>query len=193
MDSEAGFVPPTATGRLWLQWARMVTTVCYHWNFPMFTTHRADLTILLDVVRPASLLLIDPAAIEPPPVGADCRVTHLRAVDPVQLAALDRHDLGVVANTLERLDRKTGGLLLGRLRDLLTRRFVVLVPLGAGWEGLESRWEMADLLGYGMSLMVRYQENGWPLGLFHYAIESYKTTPEWFNSRHWAHPERWKP
>jgi hypothetical protein len=159
----------------------------------MFTTHLADLKILLDVVQPASVLLIDPNPAGLPAIEADCRVTHLHEVDHAPLAALDRHDLGVMANTLERLDRKTGGLLLGQLRDLLTRRFVVLVPLGSGWEGLESHWEMADLLGYGMSLMARYQENGRPLGLFHYAIESYKTTPEWFSNRHWAHPERWKP
>ncbi len=161
----------------------------------MFKTHHKDLITLLEVARPASILLVDPNP-EGLPVQAippNSQVTHLTGDLLKQLRTLERFDLGIVANTLEYRDRKTAGILLARLRDLHTRRFVALVPIGPGWEEHTSHWEIADFFGYGMTLMAQYQIDGKPLHLYHYAIESYKTTPEWFNSRYWAHPERWKP
>lgn len=162
---------------------------------PMHTAHHADLKTLMEVARPASVLLLDP---NPEGLPAEalppaCQVIRLEGNSPAQLLELGRFDLGVVANTLEYLDRKTAGILVARLRDIHTRRFVVLAPIGQGWEGQASYWETTDFLGYGMTLLARYQVDGKPLHLYHYAIESYKTTPEWFNSKYWAHPERWKP
>lgn len=29
--------------------------------------------------------------------------------------------------------------------------------------------------------------------IYYYDIETYKTVPDWLNSRFWAHPERWEP
>jgi hypothetical protein len=161
----------------------------------MHDIHHADLKTLLEVARPASVLLIDP---HPQGLPADamppaCQVTRLEGDRLSLLQQLGCFDLGVVANTLEYLDRKTAGILLARLRDLHTRRFVALAPLGRLWEGHASYWETTDFLGYGMTLMSGYQVDGKPLHLYHYAIQSYKTTPEWFNSKYWAHPERWKP
>ncbi|HXH03422.1 MAG TPA: DUF6231 family protein [Candidatus Competibacteraceae bacterium] len=164
----------------------------------LHTEHHAALATLLETIRPASLLLIDP---NPEPLSAacrqalpaDCRIEHLPQATPERLAQLGQFDLGVVANTLEHLEPRQAGILLSRLRDVHTRRFVALLPLGEDWPGLISHWQVADLLGYGMSLLARYRSDGRPLGLFHYAIVSYKTTPDWFNSKYWAHPERWKP
>lgn len=161
----------------------------------MHNVHHGELQILLEVTRPASILLLDPnpdglpAAALPP----GCRVQRLEGDVLPQLQAAERFDLGVVANTLEHLEHKTAGMVLARLRDLQTRRFVVLVPVGDAWIGHKSHWQIGDMLGYGMSILARYQVDGKALNLFHYAIETYKTTPAWFNSQHWAHPERWKP
>lgn len=164
---------------------------------PPHTVHLGDVATLLETVRPASLLLLDP---NPDGIPAsyraaqpDCRIAHLSGDELTRLEALGQFDVAIVANTLEYLERKTAGQLLARLRDVQTRRFVVLVPLGAGWPEQVSVWQLADLLGYGMSIMARYQSEGKPLALCHYAIETYKATPEWFNSHHWAHPERWQP
>jgi len=161
----------------------------------MHAAHHADLKILLEVARPASILLLDPnpAGLPAEALSPACQVTRLEGDIPAQLPELGRFDLGVVANTLEYMHRKTAGILVARLRDIHTRRFVVLAPIGRVWEGQESYWETTDFLGYGMTLMAHYQVDGKPLHLYHYAIESYKTTPEWFNSKYWAHPERWKP
>jgi hypothetical protein len=165
------------------------------WKPVMHRVHHKDLTTLLEVTRPHSVLLLDPDPEMLPlnSVPAGCRVTRLSADKFAELPDLGRFDLGIVANTLEYLERKAAGMLLARLRDLHTRRFVVLVPLGTHWENLRSHWQTADLLGYGMTVMARYREADRPLHLYHYAIESYKTTPDWFNSQHWAHPERWQP
>jgi len=158
----------------------------------MHDVHHPDLATLLKTVRPASLLLIDPhpAALPDP---APPQTQRLSGDLLAQLQTAGRFDLGIVANTLEHLDRKTAGAVLARLRDLHTRRFVVLAPIGERWDNQQSHWHSADFLGYGMTLMARYRVDDKPLHLYHYAIESYKTTPEWFNSHHWAHPERWQP
>lgn len=29
--------------------------------------------------------------------------------------------------------------------------------------------------------------------IYYYDLETYKTVPDWLNSRFWAHPERWEP
>jgi hypothetical protein len=160
----------------------------------MYNIHHKDLATLLEVARPTSILLIDPNPVGLPiqAVPPHTQVTHLTGDILEQLKSLERFDLGIVANTLEHRDRKTAGIVLARLRDLHARRFVALAPIGLAWESHTSYWEIADFLGYGMTLMAQYQIDAKPLHLYHYAIESYKTTPEWFNSRHWAHPERWK-
>jgi len=162
----------------------------------MHNLHHKELATLLAVVKPASILLVDPnpEGLPATAVPAGCRVTRLQGDILAQLQQLgERHDLGVVANTLEHLDRRTAGMVLAQLRDLHTRRFVALIPIGNGWADQRRHWEIADLLGYGMTLMARYRMDGKPLHLYHYAIESYKITPDWFNSKHWAHPERWRP
>jgi hypothetical protein len=29
--------------------------------------------------------------------------------------------------------------------------------------------------------------------IYYYDLDTYKTVPDWLNSRHWANPERWEP
>jgi len=31
------------------------------------------------------------------------------------------------------------------------------------------------------------------LRIYYYDLATYKTVPDWLNSRYWAHPERWEP
>ncbi len=163
----------------------------------MHTIHHSDLLTVLETVLPRSVLLVDPNPHGLPGVWTkghpECAITHLHGDGLKRLAGLPRHDLGVVANTLEHLDHAAAGQLLARLRDLATRRFVVLAPLGEDWPDQRSHWRTPDLLAYGLSRLASYRLDDKPLQLFHYAIESYKSTPDWFNGRHWAHPERWRP
>ncbi|QKT04797.1 hypothetical protein HUS23_13740 [Ectothiorhodospiraceae bacterium 2226] len=161
----------------------------------MFTEHHPTLARLLDDIRPKTILVVDPHA-EPLPSAAGtegARITHVRADPMSAVEGLERFDFGVVANTLERLDAKAAGALLAGLRDLHSGRFVALAPIGAGWQGMASVWEENDLLAFGMTLMARYQVAQGPLALYHFNLADYKTTPDWLNSRYWAHPERWEP
>ncbi|MDX1656516.1 MAG: DUF6231 family protein [Candidatus Competibacteraceae bacterium] len=155
----------------------------------MYTLHHGEIATLLEVVSPRSLLLIDPAASRPQ--GFEGRVLQLNDPGQQDLAQQQPFDLGVVANTLERMEKSRATELLARLRDLYTRRFVALVPLGDR-PGQRSHWQESDLLGLGLSRLARYRPQGRSVILYHYAIETYKTTPDWLNARHWAHPENWQ-
>lgn len=162
----------------------------------MFTDHHPILQQLLATLHPHELLVIDPST-EPLPALTPSRqggrVTYLSIADDDAPTPDARFDFAIVANSLEHLDKQAAGRLIARLRDLHTQRFVVLVPLGEEWGGHASHWTENDLLAYGMTLMARFEQHGRPLALFHYNLADYKTTPDWLNSRYWAHPERWQP
>lgn len=146
--------------------------------------------------RPARLLVIDRNP-EVPPAGALARhrpdrITVLAGATLMEIAALERHDLAIVANTVEHMEKREATRLLARLRDVQAGRLLALVPVGRTGMANEP-WTLADLLGLGMQILERHPVEDASLVLGHYAITSYKTTPRWFNNRFWAHPERWKP
>jgi hypothetical protein len=109
----------------------------------------------------------------------------------MQLRMDERYDICIVATTLERMDKASAGQLIARLRDLLTQRLFIVVPTGDGWPDLESNWEMADLIGFGMHLVADYELEGRHMQMYKFDLADYKPTPDWLNARHWAHPERW--
>lgn len=93
------------------------------------------------------------------------------------------YDLAVVADALERLPRKDAGMLLSRLRDLHSKRFLALVRLGGG-----GAWCNTDLIAYGMKRCGEFADD---YALYRFNIYDYKDTPDWLNAKYWAHPERW--
>jgi len=97
----------------------------------MHSVHHNDLKILLKTTQPASLLLSDPNPLPGDVLAAcpNCQVTRVEGDILAQLDTLGRFDLGIIANSLEHVDRKTAGRILARLRDVHTRRLVVLVPI----------------------------------------------------------------
>ncbi len=149
-----------------------------------------DTESLARQLRPASILQI-----------GDCQVptfsgylrehpdTRFTCLSPEQalaaLPSLERHDLGLVQNTLEVLSKENAGILIARLRDLLCPHLFIAVELGQAWQ-------LNDLLAYGMVLHARpHPEADHPLHIFRFEIDDYKITPDWLNAKHWAHPERW--
>lgn len=140
----------------------------------------------LHQTEPKRLLLICPA--DSSLYGAVTRVREdTRHLEPERAApeALEGtvYDLAVVAHTLEHLPRKEAGMLLSRLRDLHSKRFLALVRLGG-----KGDWSNTDLIAYGMKRC-----GGFPDGyaLYRFNIYDYKDTPDWLNAKYWAHPERW--
>lgn len=140
----------------------------------------------LHQVEPRRLLLICP-----PDAALYRAVTRVhrdtRHLQPEQAApgALKGavYDLAVVTGTLERLPRKDAGTLLSRLRDLHSKRFLVLLRLGG-----EDGWSNTDLIAYGMKRCGSFPDD---YALYRFNIYDYKDTPDWLNAKYWAHPERW--
>lgn len=153
-----------------------------------------DIEDQLDARPPGCALVIDPhpnhilsayAARHP-----DCRVTRLDEGDPLaRLASLGRFDVGVVANTLEHMDKTGAGRLIARLRDLNAPRLFVVVP--GGRREPAGTWEEADMIAYGLSLVGERERDGKPMKLYKFDIADYKKNPDWLNPDHWANPELW--
>ncbi len=116
----------------------------------------------------------------------DCRLEPLEGEDvPARLARLGRYDLALVAGVLEPLPVQAGAALLARLRDVHARRLLVLVRDGAG------AWDESALRGYGLRPAGSWGGAGGTTCLYEFDLYDYKTTPDWLNAKHWAHPELW--
>ncbi len=151
------------------------------------------LTSALETQRPRTVLALGArarAALEalPSRYELSCVDTGpwLHAVD-----RLGAFDLVFVAGVVEHLPKVEAVTLLGRLRDLHTRRLLLLVPLGAAAAGQASTWEQNDLIALGMEQVGACTEAETPLHLYQFDLLTYKRTPDWFNSKYWAHPELW--
>jgi len=97
-------------------------------------------------------------------------------------------DLAMVAGALETLPQRTARQMLAKLRDLNTKRFIVLMRTGARDQ---HAWRQTDMIAYGLKRCGRYQEDDEVFLLYRFNIYDYKDTPDWLNARYWAHPERW--
>ena len=108
-----------------------------------------------------------------------------------RIGELDRHDLALVANTLEYIPKGRAEIVLSRLRDMCSERLYLLLPTGKEWEGHESRWHPIDLVAFGLVVAERYTVDGKSVRLFCHDLYDYKQTPDWLNAKHWANPELW--
>lgn len=141
-------------------------------------------------VRPRSILTVGSGAPEliRPYVAAqgECCVTSVEAGDLVVSAErLARHDLAVTAGALEALEAVQAGIVVARLRDLLAPVTLVLLDTSRGRLGHN------DMVGYGFERLAQDPPPSPRRALYLFAIDRYKTTPDWLNPRHWANPENW--
>lgn len=103
----------------------------------------------------------------------------------------DIFDFCVVANALEYLDKNDATHLLAHLRDLYTKRLIVVVPVGNQWVNHISLWQESDLLALGFIAKAKLRVKQKPVCVYTYDINTYKTTPDWLNNKFWANPELW--
>lgn len=159
-----------------------------------------DIDTMINEARPGSILGIGEGAgdyarnylAQRQILKQPCTVTTFSADTALaRLTPSHRYDLGIVANTLEYLDKDLSGQLIARLRDLHTSRFVVVVRVGHDWDDLATVWNNNEMLGLGMKLLSRYEDEGRQVHVYKYDILSYKKTPEWLNPHDWANPELW--
>jgi hypothetical protein len=149
--------------------------------------HTLILGILSDV-GPESVLAVGPVAAELAAThsqASSCRVTLLEAAKAgEQLVHHGRHELAILAGEWEQLPRAQAAGLLAALRDVYARRILALLPLQEN-----SAWQHGDMIGHGFTSLRRFAHTPQPLELFEFDVASYKTTPDWLNSKHWANPQ----
>jgi hypothetical protein len=78
-------------------------------------------------------------------------------------------------------DTHTAEFTIGRLRDVLAERVLVLVPEHS------TTWDVAKMLGFGFKRIAELK--GWQAWGFD--IHTYKEVPDWLNAKFWANPQNW--
>lgn len=159
-------------------------------------SYESDLAAALSEATPKTLLAVGPnAANVLSPYHAKFPDTHLSHIAEgdwlAQVDAVERFDFVFLLEVLEHLSRVKAGALLAKLRDMHAQRLFAVVPMGRAWLNHTSHWEQNDLIGFGLELVNLYADRGRPVGLFKFDLRTYKSTPEWFNSKYWAHPDLW--
>lgn len=149
---------------------------------------------LVRTIAPQRLLLLGACAraivIDYLAAGPACEVIELAETDQLTGAhSPARFDLGVVCGVIEQLDARAAGVLIARLRDIFCQRLLLVVPIGAHWGQHRSIWQQTDLLAYGFTLLSSEQRNGRLVQVYGFDLATYKSTPDWLNSKYWAHPE----
>ena len=149
----------------------------------------ARIEALCVALRPRTMLLVGPQntpGVDLSGALPDCAV---EAHAPEALSRETRRfDLTLVIGALETLERHTALGLVARLRDLNSRHLVVVVDTESVGG---ARWREADWLAMGMRRLAGDDARPARYGIYGFSMADYKTTPDWLNSRFWAHPERY--
>ena len=157
-------------------------------------TQQTELRLLIHQFRPQQILSIGPAGQELfTPYLTECESCVLQecrtAPSLQQLERYGRYDLVFVSHTLEHLPKSAAEQLVARLRDLHSDRLIIVLPIGDDWPEHASHWQQTDMLGLGFSQIAEFQYHQHPVHIYAFDLASYKTTPEWLNSKYWANPE----
>ena len=157
-------------------------------------TEQTELQALIHQFQPQQILSIGPAGQELfTSYLAGCPECSLQECISVptleQLDGYGRYDLVFVSHVLESMPKSQAEQLIARLRDLHSERLIIVLPIGKDWPGHASHWQQTDMLGLGFSRVAKFQYKQHLVHIYAFDIASYKTTPEWLNSKYWANPE----
>jgi hypothetical protein len=157
-------------------------------------TEQTELQALIHQFQPQQILSIGPAGQElftSYLVGClECSLQECISVPTLeQLDGYGRYDLVFVSHVLESMPKSQAEQLIARLRDLHSERLIIVLPIGKDWPGHASHWQQTDMLGLGFSRVAKFQYKQHLVHIYAFDIASYKTTPEWLNSKYWANPE----
>ncbi|MBA1147173.1 hypothetical protein H0Z60_08870 [Ectothiorhodospiraceae bacterium WFHF3C12] len=103
------------------------------------------------------------------------------------LAEKGHQDMAVIAGELNELTPHGAAQMLSQLRDLYAAWVIVVTDRDAPPAGLTRK----DLVGLGFSLLGDAMHGDNPVHVYEFDMATYKTTPDWLNSRYWANPELW--
>ena len=130
---------------------------------------------------PQRVLLIAPSG-HPLAAALGVRLPRARIeASPHLPSSAERHDLAVVAGTLEGLTATDARALLAALRDRLAVHSVLWLDLA------RAALDETELRSLGFRI---HAQDGAQL-LASFDLYDYKDNPDWLSARHWAHPELW--
>lgn len=141
---------------------------------------------MLADLRPASLLLVS---------DSEALAAGVDGHDPVCLAGAEAWSrlgeagatgLAIVDGEARVPDAEVTPL-LGRLRDVYAGQVLVIGPARP-----RPAWSRQVMIGLGFRAFgATTDAAGSRRPWYQFDIVDYKTTPDWLNPRHWAHPELW--
>lgn len=92
--------------------------------------------------------------------------------------------LALGIDALNGLDAAQARHLISQTRLYIAPRILLVVQSACALDEATFR-----ALGFALT----FSDPGEGLRIHDYDLATYKTVPDWLNSRHWAHPERWEP
>lgn len=140
---------------------------------------------LLESARPDALILISD---DQPLIRAASAATTWHATGDSaweQLSTAPQAPLAVIDGEAN-FPPKEAPLVAGRLRDLHSRRVVVIGP-----NNPNQPLNRQVLIALGFHHIGQSSDETGNRDWFEFDIATYKVTPDWLNPRHWANPELW--
>ena len=163
-----------------------------------------DIETLINVAQPTSILLIgnqksdflDSYLEQKKLLNQECKITKISTNEITLLENTERHDVGIVIDLFEHIDKQTGIQILSKLRDLLCHQYCICLAISTQNDIADStKWQLSDMFGFALERVAIYADSmpdqKLQTGLFKYNINDYKKTPDWLNSDNWANPEMW--
>jgi hypothetical protein len=136
---------------------------------------RAQLEARLREIQPASVCALDAAARQ---LAADV-LPDTSQTPPQSPCALA---LGIDA--LDGLDADAAIQLISRIRLYVAPHILLAVP---------ARCVLDEAMFRALGFTLCATDAAADMRIHEYDIDTYKSVPDWLNSRFWAHPERWQP
>lgn len=112
------------------------------------------------------------------PVLSDQNHTRLSGKKLSQLSKQRQFDLVLINHLLENLSHEEGEQLIAHVRDIYARQILLIISA-------DSEWKSEDFIGLGFRKITDIDQHT----IWYFAVENYKRTPDWLNSRYWANPE----
>jgi hypothetical protein len=139
---------------------------------------QACVAALIERYAPATVLVIGDPAVMPEAAAQSFRLPVADA--PAQLAGLGRFDFAVASGLAEALEPAVAEALIGRLKNLHTDRFVLLV------DPAKSRLGHDALLALALAPFEHLDDGrvAW-----RYDIDLYNPERRWNNPEDWANPQ----
>lgn len=139
-----------------------------------------ELQKLIETLQPATVLTITDRTLS---LSDSISTSSISGI--AQLDDQKRHRLAYINDFPKTITTEEGHQILAALRDLKAEIVYALLS------DEDARWSMSELRALGFRHIKTYADESPSKTLYYFDIYDYKLTPDWFNPRFWANPERW--